>query len=338
MAQKTKGIISFQETVRILKAGGIAAIPTETVYGLAASIYSERGLRRIFQLKKRPLFDPLIVHCLNAEQAAGLTSGAIFPAEKLWERFAPGPLTLVLPKNDKVSPLITAGLETVALRIPSHPLMRRVLKASGVPLAAPSANLFSKTSPVCANHVLSAFRGRVPVLDGGPSAIGIESAVVRLDPRKKQLVILRPGAVPAADLKRCLKAVPWTVVSARPPALSSRRRAAPAAHPGGFKRHYAPPALLVTAESADSEKNLQIKLNRLYPGRAVRFLRLPRSSYEAARRLYHDMRVLSGEDPDAVLICAQKKPASSGKHQKGCWPAVWDRLQKAASRRLRFSP
>ena len=339
MAQKTKGTVSFSEAVRILKAGEVAALPTETVYGLAASVYSEKGLRRIFQLKKRPLFDPLIVHCLNAEQAESLTAGATFPARRLWSRFAPGPLTLVLPKSEKVSPLVTGGLETVALRIPSHPLMRRVLKASGVPLAAPSANLFSKTSPVCAAHVLSAFKGRVPVLDGGKAAIGIESVIARPDPRKKQLVILRPGAVPAAALKQCLKAVSWTVVRAKPPRGRQGRSGAPAAaHPGEFKRHYAPPAELVTAESADSEKNLQIKLKRLYPDRAVRFLRLPRSSYEAARRLYYEMRRLSGEDPAAVLICAQKNPAAAGKYQKGCWPAVWDRLHKAAERRLRFSP
>ena len=342
--RKGKTLVSFQEAVRILRTGGVAALPTETVYGLAGSVYSEKALRRIFQLKKRPFSDPLIVHCLDVERAEALMSGRAFPARKLFRRFAPGPLTLVLPKSRRVSPLVTGGQETVALRIPSHPLMRRVLKATGFPLAAPSANMFGKSSPTSAEHVLSAFKGRVPVLDGGASSVGIESSIVRPEPGEKRLVILRPGAVTATDLRRFLKenGLPWTVVRAKTAAGSAEARKAgekpreALATPGGFKRHYAPPAPLVIAEGGGTEKAIEARLKKLYPGRKVRFLRLPRSSYEAARRLYHDLRVLSGKNPAAVVICFQKKP--SARDQTGCRPAVQDRLQKAASRRLRFPP
>ena len=167
MSATKKKSISFKETLKLLKDGEVVALPTETVYGLGASIYSPKGLKKIFQIKKRPFFDPLIVHCYDIKQAEGLTLGNIFPAKELWSRFSPGPLTLVLPKSEKVSSLITAGENTVALRIPAHSLMRDILRELGVPIAAPSANLFGQTSPTRASHLSAALGDRVPVLDGG---------------------------------------------------------------------------------------------------------------------------------------------------------------------------
>ena len=179
-----------------MKAGEAAALPTETVYGLGASLSAKAGLKKIFHIKKRPFSDPLIVHCRNITEALGLTSAAdVSLIRLLWKNFSPGPLTLVLPKSRKVPDIVTGGQSTVALRIPSHPLIRSVLKALGQPIAAPSANMFGRASPTRAEHVLQGLKGQAPVLDGGPCSHGLESSIVQLDFLQKRLIILRPGAV-----------------------------------------------------------------------------------------------------------------------------------------------
>lgn len=297
----------------------MVTLPTETVYGLGASIYSPKGLKKIFQIKKRPFFDPLIVHCYDIKQAESLTLGNIFPAKELWSRFSPGPLTLVLPKGEKVSPLITAGKNTVALRIPAHPLMRDILKELGAPIAAPSANLFGQTSPTRASHLSAALGDRVPVLDGGSSKIGLESTIIRPELKKREIFILRPGSINHDDLKKFLseKKISWNVVVAT--------KKTP--HPGNFTKHYAPAVPLIIVESAKPLNTLKLKLARQFPKKKIKFLKIAPSPYITARYLYHQMQTLSEKKEN--LICVQKNPSS--KYQQSCWPAIWNRLEKASS-------
>ena len=319
---KNNHIIAFKEALELLKAGQVVALPTETVYGLGTSIYSTKGLKNIFQIKKRPFFDPLIVHCYNIKQAKSLTVGDVSIAEALWSCFSPGPLSIVLPKNSKVSPMITANEKTVALRIPSHPLMRRLLKALSQPVAAPSANLFGGTSPTKASHVLSAFEGSVPVLDGGDSDIGLESTIIRPDFIKKQIVILRSGFISVEDLRKFLvkKKLLWSVVEVKGKSF----------HPGNFSKHYAPKVPLIIIESEKTLKTLTKILSEKYPHKKPKFLKLSSSPQITARFLYHQMQVLSEDKKN--IICVRKK--KSLKYKTGFWIAIWDRLQKASSRGL----
>ena len=186
-----------------LRAGRLVAFPTETVYGLGADATNSRAVAHIFAAKGRPSFNPLIVHVLDAD--AGNTHAEFTPlARRLADAFWPGPLTLVLPKRPTVPAIVSAGLPSLAVRMPSHPLLRRLLKLAGVPLAAPSANPFGYISPTTAQHVRDGLGKKIRhILDGGPARIGLESTIVDLrDPTRPQL--LRPGAITLAALERAL--------------------------------------------------------------------------------------------------------------------------------------
>lgn len=225
-------IVSLDEATEKLKRGEAVALPTETVYGLAAVINQESAVRSIFSIKERPFFDPLIVHISKLEQVHELTTGWGSLCQSLSQKFWPGPLTFVVPKTDQVSSLITSGLTTVGIRMPSHPLALEVLRRVGIPLAAPSANKFGKTSPTLASHVESEFLGEVPVLDGGPCAVGLESTVLWVSEEKKQIAVLRKGAVLLSQITETLSAdkVPFTVVE-----MLDRKES-----PGHMKHHYMP--------------------------------------------------------------------------------------------------
>ncbi|MBK7751267.1 MAG: threonylcarbamoyl-AMP synthase [Flavobacteriales bacterium] len=169
------------EAARLLRAGQVVAIPTETVYGLAANAFDEAAVVRVFETKQRPAFDPLIVHVKDRNQ---LERVAVVPAEAepLIARFWPGPLTLVLPKRPEVPDLVTSGLDTVAVRMPAHPLTRQLLALLDFPLAAPSANPFGYVSPTTAQHVADQLGDRIPyILDGGPCDVGVESTIIAWD-------------------------------------------------------------------------------------------------------------------------------------------------------------
>ena len=162
-----------------IKKDEVIALPTETVYGLAGNAQSDQAISRIFEAKGRPSDNPLIVHISNPEQLDGLVSSVPESAGKLMNAFWPGPLTIVLPKGEQVSEKVTAGLSTVAVRMPDHPVALALIEASGVPLAAPSANLSGKPSPTTANHVYEDLKGRIPgIVDGGSTGVGVESTVV----------------------------------------------------------------------------------------------------------------------------------------------------------------
>jgi L-threonylcarbamoyladenylate synthase len=214
-----------------LRRGGLVAVPTETVYGLAGDATSRSACLRIFSAKGRPSSDPLIVH-IAALRDLGRVAVPNAAALKLARKFWPGPLTIVLPKTGLVPDEATAGLPSVAVRMPAHPLFRRLIRLAGVPLAAPSANAFGYVSPTTAAHVLGGLGRTVRhILDGGPSSIGLESTVVDLrDPRRP--AILRPGAVTRREISRAL----GTPIAR--PRNSTGRQARVA--PGQMARHYSP--------------------------------------------------------------------------------------------------
>ena len=193
----------------LLNAGKVVAIPTETVYGLAASIYREEALREVYAVKGRPQDNPVIVHISNLDMLEEVAAEVPESARKLADRFWPGPLTMIFRKTDKVSDVITCGLGTVAVRYPSHPAAMAIIQQTGAPLAAPSANLSGRPSPTTAEHCVHDLWGKVPlIVDGGPCDVGVESTVISL--AGEIPVILRPGIVSLEDIRQVL---PDAVVS-----------------------------------------------------------------------------------------------------------------------------
>lgn len=246
-----------------LRAGKLVAVPTETVYGLAANALDAKACAKIFAAKGRPANDPLIVHVANPEDLARIAvpnAAALRLAKEFW----PGPLTLVLPKTAAIPDIVSSGLPSVAVRVPAHPLFRRLLKLAGIPLAAPSANPFGYISPTTAAHVRDGLGGKIShILDGGASAIGLESTIVDVrDPRKPRL--LRPGAITPQQLERALG-----MKVARPRASGKADKAKSAAQlaPGLLTRHYSPRTPLILHEnlqlpSTENEKEAWIFLRK----------------------------------------------------------------------------
>jgi L-threonylcarbamoyladenylate synthase len=219
---------SIERAAKLLRAGEIIGLPTETVYGLAADGLNPAALARIFEAKQRPLFDPLILHCAEANKAWELASRVPETARRCAEKFWPGPLTLVLPKKEHVPDLATSGLPNVALRVPAHPVAQALLRAFGGPLAAPSANRFGRISPTDAEAVRAELGDAVPlILDGGPCAVGLESTV--LDLSGERPVLLRAGGVPVEELEALVGPVQRSGPVDENPAA-----------PGQLRHHYAP--------------------------------------------------------------------------------------------------
>jgi tRNA threonylcarbamoyl adenosine modification protein (Sua5/YciO/YrdC/YwlC family) len=193
-----------QAAADLLRKGEVVAIPTETVYGLAANAYNEAAVLKIFQAKQRPAFDPLIVHVHSLDQVKEVVSFSELKrkdtrkeAEALMAKFWPGPLTLVLPKSDRVPDLVTSGLDTVAVRMPAHPMALELLRSLDFPLAAPSANPFGYVSPTTAQHVADQLGEKIPyILDGGPCTVGVESTIIGWESDAEQWVLYRPGGTP----------------------------------------------------------------------------------------------------------------------------------------------
>jgi L-threonylcarbamoyladenylate synthase len=230
---------AIEEAADALKAGKLVAFPTETVYGLGANALDEQAVRKIFEAKERPTNDPLIVHIADAGQVT--ESARTFPADarKLALAFWPGPLTLILPKNPSIPDLVTAGLPNVALRAPSHRVARALMEAAGVPIAAPSANRFSRPSPTTAAHVAADLDGRIDViLDGGPADIGLESTIV--DFTVSPPVVRRPGGI---TLEQVRSLVPDVVLRS-----AQGDKSEPQFAPGQLARHYSPRARLTLYE------------------------------------------------------------------------------------------
>lgn len=296
----------------LLMAGEVVAIPTETVYGLGGWIFSETGLKRIFAVKERPFFDPLIVHVDSIEKAKKLTSEWTTIHEVLAKKCWPGPLTLIAKKNDLINPLITSGLDSVGLRCPNHPLTLQLLKTLEGGIAAPSANKFGKTSPTSSKHVQEEFQDSVAVLEGGQSAIGIESTVLGISGNKVE--IFRPGFYTAKILREILSSngIEAQVVYAESPVA-----------PGQLKHHYMPKIpLVIVPENFVWEKHRN-EINIVFKNPVI--WKQPLSSQIASRELYQKMRDFDKQGHD--IIFAERSPH----HFSEEWLGIWNRLEKAKS-------
>lgn len=252
----------IEQAAALLRSGGLVAFPTETVYGLGASAFSIGAVQRIFQAKNRPTWDPLIVHLPSADRLEDVTLMAPetrLRIGQLAESFWPGPLTLLLPRLEQIPTLVTAGRANVGVRVPAHPIAQALLKATNLPIAAPSANRFGHTSPTTAQHVLDDLDGRIDaVLDGGPTQVGLESTV--MDPLTTPMVIYRAGAITEEMLFRA------SGVPAEPYIAEAGKHSGPVSlpSPGVGLRHYAPAATLVL--SGPSVQALEDQIERAQRG------------------------------------------------------------------------
>lgn len=330
--------IAIAAAAETLRAGQLVAFPTETVYGLGANALDANAIQRIFEAKRRPASDPIIAHLASEAQ---LPEVAVEIPELAWaliEKFWPGPLTLVLKRHPRVPAILSANLETIAVRSPNHPIALALLQAAGVPVGAPSANLFAHPSPTTAQHVLEDLTGRVEVvLDGGPTSIGVESTV--LDLTQPQPVVLRPGGIPFEMLRQHLPEV-----TLNPRYLSLDDATQVSSSPGMLTKHYSPQAKVwlftgplrqvlarmqaTTQQLTDTGKKVGLLLPdeeqadfRHLPARLVR-LGSETDLNQIAANLFAGIRELDSQGVEAILV------RDFGREGLGL--AIWDRLFRAA--------
>ena len=312
----------IERAVAVLRAGGLVAFPTETVYGLGADASNPAAVRKIFQAKGRPSTHPVIVHIADGVQLANWARDIPQTARKLALQYWPGPLTLILARARGVIDEITGGQDTVALRVPSHPLAQQLLGRFGGGIAAPSANRHGRVSATTAEHVRREFGAAIEcVLDGGPAEVGIESTIVDLSGGKP--VLLRPGWIAASEIERAL-GVP----------LAAPGQDAPRA-PGTLAAHYAPETPLTLVEGSllaglaasltrQGKKVAALAFSEarpLLPG--MTWLAAPRDAAGYAHGLYSNLRALDAAQCDAILV--ERPP------QDAAWLAINDRLGRAAA-------
>lgn len=331
-------IVNTTDAIKILNKGEVLALPTETVYGLAARIDKPEALKKIFSTKGRPFFDPLIVHVSNISQARSLSSNWPKIAEVLANKYWPGPLTLVLPKSKLVDELISAGLPTVAIRLPNHELAINIIETVNCPLAAPSANKFGRTSPTSAQHLIEEYADKpIPILNGGPCQIGIESTILSIQTNsenKTKLAILRKGSISIEEIQETLKSanLEFTVENSVDKTLA----------PGNMPYHYMPSKPLFLCEDLKITYDRLFKMcnslilrnvnnkhqfTQLKPNQKIHSfneLRLDTNPNIAARELYAKLRELSKRPQDAIVFFVDPK------HKTTSWQAIMDRLQKAS--------
>ena len=305
----------LRRAAQILRAGGLVAFPTETVYGLGADASNEKAVARLYAVKGRPADHPVIVHLYSLERALAWARDVPKEARALAEKFWPGPLTLILKRSDKARDFVTGGQPSVGIRVPSHPVARALLEAFGDGVAAPSANRFGRVSPTTAAHVREDLGADVDlVLEGGPSEVGIESTIV--DFSGGRAVLLRPGAIDTKMLEAFVPVEEKSVSSVR--------------HSGGMERHYAPrtPARLVRTFELDEQisalgARVAVLAFSRPDERVDYWLRMPREPAAYARKLYAALRELDAAGCEQILV--EAPPEASG------WDAVRDRLQKACA-------
>jgi L-threonylcarbamoyladenylate synthase len=337
--------------ITLLKRNEVVSLPTETVYGLFAAIDSDLGIQKIFSTKKRPFFDPLIVHVSSLEMAKSLTTDWTPEVEQLAKYFWPGPLTLVLKKSHLVSGMITSGLPRVGIRMPNHPIALRIIQSVNVPLAGPSANKFGRTSPSKAEHVEKEFFDQsVPVIDGGQCQIGIESTVLFVETLAEQdlknvlsLKILRPGAIHKKDIVQFLNSASIQFSFFETEQKIDEKKIGP----GMLLHHYMPdiPLVIIEREFFRSETEFLALINQLIPQLPDRIeevtiqkpngklkngveLKLNLDPSIAARELYDELRSLSGKGNDFLYFIKEDHHASE------YWEGVIDRITKASSLKL----
>jgi L-threonylcarbamoyladenylate synthase len=309
------------KAAEIIRGGGIVAFPTETVYGLGANGYNPLAVARIFEVKRRPSFDPLILHVADPADVRKLVKEIPSSAKKLIERFWPGPVTVVLLKEENIPDIVTAGLPSIAVRMPDHPMALSLIKESKCPIAAPSANPFGYLSPTTAEHVREQLGDQVDlILDGGPCTVGVESTIVSfLDGKPK---LLRPGGVSLEEIESAIGEVEIRPVKEDRPSA-----------PGMLSRHYAPRTPIVldwSEKSLDSYKGRRIGLLAFRkPGTSLKFNHIEVLSKkgdlrEAAANLFTAIRRL--DDLELDLILAESVP------EVELGRAIMDRLRRATSK------
>lgn len=331
---------AIQQAADILKNGGTVAFPTETVYGLGANALDAEAVKKIFAAKERPAWDPLIVHIADTSMLTTVASGVKEAAQRLMEVFWPGPLTLLLPRAEQLPPAVTAGLMRVGVRMPAHPVAQALLQAAQVPVAAPSANRFGRTSATSAEHVAEDLDGRIDaILDGGETTHGVESTVV--DVRESSCVVYRPGVISLEQLRAVCRCPVW-IREGR----TVKETTEAAAAPGMGLRHYAPRARLLLVEGEGEAQKAEFgavarrceeageRVGAMLPdvfqtaaiGRQARVFRWGRwdDGEELAQRLYAGLRWL---DAAGVTVIVCPLPAEGG-----LGTALRDRLLKAARR------
>lgn len=289
----------------ILRNGGLVGMPTETVYGIAADALNVDAVMATFAAKGRPSENPLIVHVASVDQARSLVSAFPDTASKLAERFWPGPLTLVLNKKSTIPSQVTGGLATVAVRVPAHPVARRLIEVSGLALSAPSANRFMALSPTSAEMISPGIaRDLAMVLDGGPCEVGIESTVLDLSGDKP--AILRPGDVSAGQIEDVLGM----------PVLGHSGEARKS--PGMYARHYAPRAQVIVVDRLPENGAGLVLQSTADPMQ----IPMPLIAHEFAQKLYKALYDLDARGVDVIYVEAPPRTEE--------WSAVWDRLSKAS--------
>jgi L-threonylcarbamoyladenylate synthase len=295
-----------------LRLGGLVVFPTETVYGLGANALDPAAVARIYRVKGRPATSPLIVHVASVEGAGAVVAEWPAKAAELAERFWPGPLTLVLPKRPAIPEIVTAGLPTVGVRMPDHPVALALIGEAGVPVAAPSANRFSELSPTRVGHLPEAVRAAADwVLDAGPAPLGIESTVVSLAADPPQL--LRPGLISKADLEAVIGPV-------QPAGRIENAHPAPGMH----KRHYAPRTRLVLVSRGQlPETGRGAYLWLQHPAPAGRLVQMPPEPARYAAVLYATLHELDREGYDWIAV---ERPPDTVE-----WAGIADRLERAAA-------
>jgi L-threonylcarbamoyladenylate synthase len=318
---------AVHRTVELLRVGQVVALPTETVYGLAANALDEKAVAKIFEIKGRPHLNPVIVHVASLEMAKRCVT--VFPplAEQMARSFWPGPLTLVLPRAQAIPKMVTAGGETVGIRWPSHPLIQAVIRQCDFPLAAPSANLSNQISPTNAQHVYKQLNGKIPaIVDGGQSGVGIESAVLDLTVSPPQ--ILRPGMIHAESLMAAGLAI----------AVGSAGEKGALKSPGQLEKHYAPKAkLLVLSWRDEAELKLKIQNSKsiisnchiiahtVIPS-AEHFARvcvIPHDAEAFARAIYAELHHCDEAGAQTIIVEAPPNAPE--------WSGIADRLRRAAA-------
>ena len=312
---------SVSEAARLLKEGEVVAIPTETVYGLAGNAFEPKALAKIFAAKERPTFDPLIVHIADIAQLTDIAKDIPNSAYKLAEAYWPGPMTIILPKKDCIPDLCTSALPSVAVRFPSHPIAQAIIKESGLPLAAPSANLFKHVSPTTAEHVAAQLADRIAgIVDGGPCSVGVESSIISL---VGEPTVMRPGAITPEMFRKVLGEVKIKESTSKP--------GQPMLAPGQCDTHYRPQVPLyygeVPAGYTLPEHTVRIAFGtQTGPIPATVNLSATGDMVEATSKLYAFMHDLDKSEYDLILV----DPIPN----TGVGMALNDRLKRASIKSL----
>ena len=314
-----KNAEAIRHAAGIIKKGGIVAFPTETVYGLGANAFNPLAVARVFEVKGRPSFDPLIIHVAHPQDLERLVKEIPSPAEKLMKRFWPGPLTVVLVKKEEVPDIVTAGLPSVAVRMPKHPMTLDLIVQAGCPLVGPSANPFGYLSPTTAEHVRKQLGDQIDfILDGGPCEVGVESTIVSFHEGAPRL--LRPGGVPLEEVESIIGKVDITPVEKEKPLA-----------PGMLPKHYAPrtPIIIDHHDKAlPTYRDKKIGLlafqgpTTSFPFQHIEVLSKKGDMKEAAANLFAAIRRLDALNLD--MIIAEAIP------EVGLGRAIMDRLRRAS--------